>query len=196
MKLILVRHGETLENTQNIMQGHWHGTLTKNGIEQAKKLGIYFKDEKIDIIYSSDLLRATKTAHEISEYHMDIDVTYLKILREMYLGRLQGEQKLDLKKYSRAEQLEIFEKAGAETLQEMFDRAKKIMKYLLQKHKNQTIMIVGHNGINKAIIAALTGKKAENIPDLDNQKNTAFNIIEIEGNKCKVLKYNNISHLL
>ncbi len=195
MKLILVRHGETLENTQNIMQGHWHGTLSEKGIEQAKKLGVYFKDEKIDLIYSSDLFRATKTAHEIAEYHTDIEVIYLEILREMYLGDLQGKPKLDLNIYSIEEQLNLFEKAGAETLQEMFERAKSLMKYLIQKHKNQTIMLVGHNGINKAIIATLTGKKAENIPNLDNQKNTAFNIIEIEGSHCKILKYNNISHL-
>jgi len=195
MKLIIVRHGETLENIQNIMQGHWHGTLSEKGIEQAQKLGLYFKDEKIDIIYSSDLLRATKTAHEISEYHLDTEIVYLKILREMYLGDLQGKKKLDLKKYSIEEQLEIFEKAGAESLQEMFDRAKIIINDLLQKHKNQTIVIVGHNGINKAIIAFLTGKKAENIIDLDNQKNTAFNIIEISGNDFNILKYNDISHL-
>ncbi len=195
MKIILVRHGETLENIQNIMQGHWHGTLSEKGVEQTKKLGLYFKNEKIDLIYSSDLLRATKTAHEIANYHKNTKIIYLKDLREMFLGDLQGKQKLNLKLYSRQEQLDIFKKAGAETLQEMYNRAKNFLKFVIKNHQKQTVVAVGHNGINKSIIAALTGKKAENIPDIENQKNTAFNIIEIKGNNSKILKYNCIEHL-
>jgi len=57
MRLILVRHGETEENVAKITQGHMPSKLTKQGIEQAKKLALRLKDEKIDKIFVSDLKR-------------------------------------------------------------------------------------------------------------------------------------------
>ena len=38
MRLILVRHGETLDNVNGVLRGQGHGKLTKLGVEQAKKL--------------------------------------------------------------------------------------------------------------------------------------------------------------
>ena len=38
-RLLLVRHGETVDNVNKIMQGQTHGRLTLNGIEQAHELG-------------------------------------------------------------------------------------------------------------------------------------------------------------
>jgi len=43
MKLILTRHGETIENQKGIMQGHLPGHLSKQGVEQAKKLALRLK---------------------------------------------------------------------------------------------------------------------------------------------------------
>ena len=63
MKLIIVRHGETIENQAKILQGHLPGTLSNKGIEQAKTIALNLKQEKIAAIYSSDLARAADTAH-------------------------------------------------------------------------------------------------------------------------------------
>ena len=47
MKLIIVRHGETEENKIGIIQGHLPGTLSVIGIEQAQKIALRLKDEKM-----------------------------------------------------------------------------------------------------------------------------------------------------
>ena len=54
----IVRHGETVYNAKRIMSGHFDSPLTENGIKQAKSLGEKLKNTKIDIVFSSDLLRA------------------------------------------------------------------------------------------------------------------------------------------
>lgn len=82
MRLIITRHGETLENMEGIVQGHMHGTLSKKGIEQAEKLAKALKDEQIDYIYSSDLKRASDTAREISKFHKNVPFQLTKDLRE------------------------------------------------------------------------------------------------------------------
>src|SRR3989344_5231524 len=90
MRLILTRHGETIENKMGIIQGHLPGKLSKLGKEQAKKLAKRLKNEKIDFIYSSDLARAADTAKEIAKFHPIIPVEFVEDLRERYLGSFQG----------------------------------------------------------------------------------------------------------
>lgn len=41
IELLLTRHGETLENKRDIMQGHMPGTLSPLGIRQARTVGRY-----------------------------------------------------------------------------------------------------------------------------------------------------------
>ncbi|HLC75368.1 MAG TPA: histidine phosphatase family protein [Candidatus Nanoarchaeia archaeon] len=92
MKLILIRHGETIENQQKILQGQIQGTLSALGKEQARAVAQTLAKEKIDAIYSSDLARAADTAKEIGRV-MDIDVVFKTELRERNLGEFQGKSK-------------------------------------------------------------------------------------------------------
>ncbi len=66
-RLLLVRHGETVDNVNKIMQGQTHGRLTLNGIEQAHELGRQLRGEHIDVFLSSDLARAVETLEIIKK---------------------------------------------------------------------------------------------------------------------------------
>ena len=66
-RLLLVRHGETVDNINKIMQGQTHGRLTLNGIEQAHELGRQLRGEHIDVFLSSDLARAVETLEIIKK---------------------------------------------------------------------------------------------------------------------------------
>ena len=48
MKLILIRHGLTLDNEKGIFQGQTHGELSEVGKKQSSKLAVRLKNEKID----------------------------------------------------------------------------------------------------------------------------------------------------
>ncbi len=69
MRLILVRHGETLANRENRVQGTTDVELTDYGIVQAEKLAQSLKTEPIERIVSSPLRRAYETARAISKFH-------------------------------------------------------------------------------------------------------------------------------
>ena len=66
------------------------------GKEQARRLALRLKVEKIDYIYSSDLERAANTAREISQYHPHTPITFVKDLREGDWGKIAGKLKMDL----------------------------------------------------------------------------------------------------
>jgi phosphoserine phosphatase len=69
MKLILVRHGETLSNRENRVQGITDLDLSDYGRMQAERLAESLKSEPIERIVSSPLKRACETARAISRFH-------------------------------------------------------------------------------------------------------------------------------
>ena len=197
MKLIITRHGETIENTEGIIQGHLHGTLSKLGKEQARKVAERLKKEKIDYIYSSDLARVADTAKEIAKFHPDIPIKFVKELRERYLGKFQGKRKCDfgLDKEEFIQKI-ISKNDNVETKEEIYQRAKNFLDRIIHKHKNDTILFVGHGGINKVIISVITNKSAEEVFDIENLHNTSISIYEIDEDKNhKVHLFNCKKHL-
>ncbi len=89
MKLITVRHGSSNANSSGVAAGWTDVELDDEGLEQAKKVGERLKDEKIDVIYSSDLKRASKTAEGIIKHH-DCELILDKRIREQNKGKYEG----------------------------------------------------------------------------------------------------------
>ena len=62
-RIILIRHGQSIANFIGKFAGHSDFDLTELGHRQAElAAGYLLKNEKIDKIYASDLLRAYNTA--------------------------------------------------------------------------------------------------------------------------------------
>ena len=83
--LILIRHGETLWNTQLRMQGSLDSDLTPKGELQIKALGEWMKEGPFDYLYCSDTPRARKTAEAIYKF-TGHTLNFEKRLREKNLG--------------------------------------------------------------------------------------------------------------
>lgn len=177
MKLILIRHGKTIENEQGILQGgRMQGHLSKLGLEQSKKLALKLKNEKIDYIYSSDLNRTIDTAKEIAEYHKEAPLKSIKDLRERDFGEFTGVKKSDLG-YPQDKIIgDILKISKGEKIEEVRTRVKKIFKKIQQDHKEDTILIVGHNSVNKIIISLILNKPLSEISPQNNLKLNTFNI--------------------
>lgn len=195
MKLILVRHGETEENRRGETQGHMPGKLSSLGIEQAKKLAQRLKDEKIDCIFSSDLARAADTAKEIHKFHSDVPIEFTEKLRELNMGEFQG--KVHPKNWGEIKwKLNLFEPSGGERLDNFLERAKNFKNKILEEYPGKNILFVGHNGINRAIIAAINEKSWNDIKNVETQKNTAVTIFEFDENKNpSLVLMNSTEHL-
>ena len=186
MRLILTRHGETEENAAEIMQGHLPGKLSPLGIKQVQKVALRLKEEKIDFFYSSDLARSLETTKEIAKFHPNTPVKFVTELRERFLAEFQGKKRSEFDSQSKT----------IETVEEMFERAKHFLKKVISKHHKDTILFVGHNGINQALIAVITGKKYQDLGKMVSQHNTSISIFEVEeGKNNKIILYNCIEHL-
>lgn len=187
MKLIITRHGETEENKKGILQGHLPGKLTKLGITQAKKLAERLKEEKIDIIYSSDLARASDTAKEIAKFHPDAKLFFVQELREKDQGSLSG-------KFIR--EIDWNKPRDTEKKESMLKRAKIILEKAYKQCKGQTVLFVSHGGLITILISLLINKPLETVKKMDHPVNTAVSIFEIkDDNNHKIIIINCDKHL-
>ncbi len=197
MKLILVRHGETEENVKKICQGQKiGGTLTKEGKEQAKKLALRLKDEKIDKIYVSDLKRAKDTAQEITKYHPKTEITYTPELRERNWGTYEGKTREEMNKaLEKTDTDDInFRPEKGETRKEAIQRVMKFINKLIQTEHNKTILLVTHGGPILYLIMHLFQKKWEDHEQYQHH-NCALTILEINEKEKKILTFNCCKHL-
>ncbi|KAG8967504.1 hypothetical protein FRC03_009881 [Tulasnella sp. 419] len=85
----LVRHGETNENVQSIIQGQLDTELNLRGREQSRVVADRLKSVPFYQAFSSDLRRATDTGASILEHH-SIPLILNPLLRERYMGSLEG----------------------------------------------------------------------------------------------------------
>jgi len=193
MRLIITRHGQTEENKLGILQGHLPGKLSELGLEQARKLSLRLKEERIDKIYSSDLSRAKDTAEIIAQYHPDAELIITKDIRENDLGELTGKTKEEIGFSTEDLVVGFIESKTGETRERMLDRAKNFFDGLTSCYAEETVLIVGHNGINKAILSAIMGKSPD---ELGSQNNTSINIFQIGNDgKITVEVFDDSSHL-
>lgn len=152
----ILRHGESLRNVEKIASC-WpekiKSPLTDKGINQIKKAAKNLKKKKIDLIFSSDLLRTRQTA-EIVSRETGIRVRLDKKLREVNVGILNNkpideigrfwdkERKLSPLEYCKKR----FEIAPAKG-ENYFQLEKRMIGFLKEtekRYKGKNILIVSH----------------------------------------------------
>lgn len=97
MEILLVRHGESVWNKEQRIQGRKDPGLSERGRRQARALAKRLKRDKIEIIYSSGLKRCAQTARIIAEETKAAVKTYPQI-EEIILGDWQGKTVEQVKK--------------------------------------------------------------------------------------------------
>jgi broad specificity phosphatase PhoE len=159
-KLFLVRHGETVDNAAQILQGQEQGELNEHGLAQARLVRDKMSHEHIDVFVASDLKRAIDTCRIISEPHPNHDIVTTPLLRERDWGSFTGKFIPDLKDQPWPEDIE--------TLEHLKSRAQNFITWLKVTYPNQTVLAVGHGIVNKAIQSVYLHKPMNEIMKMTN----------------------------
>jgi len=195
MKIILIRHGETKPNVVRTYSGWNNVSLNKKGKAQAKKVGKHLSDEKIDMIYSSDLKRArefAKIAFKRSPIKASAD------LREINFGAFEGLTHEEIMN-SYPEQYRAWlispEKIAIPKGESLCDLKKRVFNFfsrIKKADKYMTIAIVSHAGPIRSIIAHLNRSKNFWKIDIDN---ASITVLEHKNGKMLIKKINDTSFL-
>jgi len=157
--LYFIRHGESVGNRENRFRGRFDFELNENGIRQAEALSAGLSSVKFELIYTSPLIRAEKTARIVARNERK--VCRRDELTNIHLGSWENQPKeLIRAKYpqlwdtwlTHPEDL-AFE--GMETFAQVQQRAYQFILGILPLHHDQTIAVVSHRAVLKPLFAAI-----------------------------------------
>jgi len=177
--LILVRHGQSEWNEQNLFTGWKDPGLTELGIKEAKNAGSLISDKGIqfDEMFTSMLVRAQDTGAIIldSINQQNIPITKNKALNERNYGSLAGLNKDDARKKWGEEQVHIWRRSfdipppEGESLKDTAERVLPYFhKYIMPKViQGLSILVAAHGNSLRALIMELDLISSEDIVKLE-----------------------------
>jgi len=203
-KLYLVRHGQSAGNAEGRFGGHSATPLSELGFHQAQLTAQTLAKEKIDAIYTSDLLRAVQTAEPLAEL-LDLPIIKTPAFRERHVGVLEGltfdESKESFPKdyYALVNRNIHHIITKGESYRHLLRRATGELREILRAHQGEKVVIFSHTGAICFITLHLIGainRYTKQTPWLVTS-NCGINRFEIRGrNNIRVLAVNDTRHLV
>ena len=195
--LVLMRHGQSEWNKQNLFTGFKDVDLTEEGIAEAHKAGSALKESgiKFDQVFTSTLKRAIETTEIALKDADQADMIDTMIkhddLRERNYGDLVGLNKADTAKKYGDEQVHIWRRSydvpppGGESLEMVVEDSVRPyyeahIKPLLQEGKN--VLLGAHGNTNRAMLIILGERTKENINEAEIPTGVPL-VFEMDGDK-------------
>lgn len=177
MSLIVLRHGESIWNKENLFTGWRDVSLSSNGIKEAERASTILKNECINYIFTSDLERTVETAIIIRTNNIycsqnyTTNITQTELLRERDYGELTGKNKTELTNKYGDKQVTLWRRSYYERPpngENLHDVKMRVGSYydsniLPLLNKNENVLIVSHGNSLRALFVHLGLKTDENI---------------------------------
>ncbi len=199
-RIFITRHGETAWNIEKRMQGWKDSPLTDLGLKQATWLGERLENEAIDVIYSSPLNRAYKTA-QLIKGNRNIDIVKLEDLREVHLGEWEGRTVKEIEDLNPKEIENFFHAPhlynpphSGESYEDVKNRAHKTIKSIIEKHEGENILIVTHAVTLKILMLYFEERPLEKLWEPPYIHQTSLTEIELSNNVPVIKMYADVSH--
>ncbi len=163
MRLVIVRHAQSMGNAEGRWQGRLEFGLTPEGREQARRLSSRFHRSGFQPthVYSSPQSRTTETAKLVSR-GWDVPIEYWDDLKEIDVGVFSGLTWDEIAEkyphvaadFRRTRRWSIVN--GAESIDDRIARANRVIRTAVHRHGDgDTVLIVTHGGILLHILEAL-----------------------------------------
>ena len=204
--ITLVRHGETYQNREAIVQGQdptW-GRLTPEGIQQAQLLGERSHSIPFDAVYCSPLERAVLTMSLMlvpRPGNRTLPIVFAEALKEINLGALQGSTQQRWKQEAQGQDPMLFKaQGGGENWLDVQKRSSHYFTNTILASKYQHILVVAHGGVNRGILSSLLGMSMEEswrgLGEGCPQDNTCVNVLQWDNHGVlKDVIVNDTKHL-
>ena len=198
-RFILVRHGETTWNQEGRYQGQIDTPLSPFGLKQGEMVAEGLKTVPIDIAYASPLSRSYETAVMCAKHH-GLEVIKDERLLEINHGEWEGLQADEVE----AKYPELLQKwrttvvdvqmPGGENIEDVRRRAMEAFYEYAEKHAGQTVLVVAHDAVNKAVLCDILDIDLSHFWQVK-QDNTCINVFEYQNGKWRLVLMNSTSHL-
>ena len=200
-RLIITRHGQSIANAERRFAGHSDFDLSEIGQQQAELVADYIcQNEKIDVIYSSDLKRAFNTALPTAT-RLGMDIIPTTALREIFAGEWEALTTDEIAETYTAD-FDVWKNqyaksrcTGGESTAEVYARAIATVADIAGKHDGKTVLVSTHATLVRALSAYALGLSADQAGDISFTHNASINIFTYEDGRLLPEKLNIIEHL-
>jgi broad specificity phosphatase PhoE len=169
LRLIIVRHAQTVWNADGKIQGQSNPELSEAGRRQCEKVAERLASMPVEGLYTSDLTRAHQTAEAVARHHPGLPVRVDPGLREIDLGAWEGATQATL----RAKWPELFKQwkrqpswdlvpdgEGAQAFQE---RVLDTFARIAAAHADgESVVVVTHIGVIRTLLSTIVGAPPQN----------------------------------
>jgi len=198
-RLYIIRHGETEFNKKGMMQGRGiDAPLNSTGKKQADRVADVLKNETVDQLVVSSMIRSIQTAQPLSKL-LSMPIQSYDDLDEMNFGDLEGKRSKDI-----ANELNHIHNEwasgninynipGGESPVEVFERANGRIKSLLESG-GETVVLILHGRLMRILLSKWLGYGIENMHKIAHA-NGSINQIEKNGRSFKAVYLNKIDHI-
>lgn len=199
MRLILVRHGETMYNAHNRYTGQSDVPLNTLGERQAAALGECLATEHLDVIVTSDLERTRITAGAIARYHgltiqEDID------LRELAFGEWEGYTYNEVLARNANQVAQwrtdpvTYAPPGGETVAQLRDRCARALKRWQKQYPEASVLWVTHGGLIGVLLCHVLGIDLKRRWQFRHD-NASISELHIGGERVTIMRLNETAHV-
>lgn len=190
----LLRHGETVWNTEKRIQGSSDSPLTKTGKKNIAQWLPTLHKYKWDRIIASPLPRVQQTV-DILNVDLKIPLTYFPELREQDWGQWEGKKLHEISTHQSEEltrqQLSgwKFKPPGGESREEVLERVSGSLFQASLKWPGQQILVVSHQSVMKCILYSILGRKF--LPhEKKSIKKNMFHLIQCDNKDMNIVETN------
>ena len=161
-RMYLIRHGQVVGYDQPRYNGQADVTLTDVGMEQYHMLKERLADSKISACYTSDLSRCSAGAEIICQ-NRGIEPVARRELRELHIGIWEGLTWQEIKAnwpdewLARLADLVNYRVPEGERLLDVEARVMPVIREVVDRHKGQEVLVVGHGGVNRIVLLNAIG---------------------------------------
>lgn len=189
--LILIRHGQSVWNAANRFTGWTDVELSKVGVSEAEEAGRSLSSQRIDVVHTSDLIRAQRTAEIIMSLNEASEGYSTKFdwrLNERNYGSLQGLNKAETAEKFGAEQVHIWRRSfdvappDGESLEMTAERTIPYFEeeILPDLQEGRGVLVSAHGNSLRSIVMHIEGISPEDIVSLEIQTGSPM-FYEFEG---------------
>jgi 2,3-bisphosphoglycerate-dependent phosphoglycerate mutase len=176
--LVLLRHGESVWNAANRFTGWTDVELSEKGKQEAADAGQQLADTRFDVCYTSDLVRAQKTAEIVLELNSASDVIPTHEdwrLNERHYGALQGLDKDETRAKHGAEQVHIWRRSydvappDGESLKTCAERTIPCLEECIipDLTSGKNVLVTAHGNSLRSIVMHIEGLTREQVLSLE-----------------------------
>jgi broad specificity phosphatase PhoE len=172
-KIYLFRHGQTDWNKEGRFQGHTDIPLNSNGEQEANELKAFVNQLKPDMLVSSDLIRAQRTAQIINS-ELNLPIVTTSALRETHLGDAEGVYNFEIESLFGANALDQWSSIDIKTLhfgfpngetkKQVIDRVLNYLEGILRSKQVSQLAVSTHGGVIKRICHYIADLPHEKVP--------------------------------